>query len=47
MLSFGAEFLSSIFLSNNIKVKIYRTLIFSVVLLGVNLGRPHGGRNVG
>ena len=32
MLSFGAEPLSSSLLSKNIKIKIYRTIIFRVVL---------------
>ena len=40
MLSFGAEFLSSSFLSNNIKVMIYRTVIFHVVLFGCESGSP-------
>ena len=34
MLSFGAEFLSSNLLSNNIKNKIYRNIILPVVLRG-------------
>ena len=34
MLSFGAEFLSSNLLSNNIKNKIYRNIILPVVLYG-------------
>ena len=34
MLSFGAEFLSSSLLSENIKIKIYRSIILHVVLYG-------------
>jgi len=34
LLSFGAEFLSSNLLSNNIKNKIYRNIILPVVLYG-------------
>ena len=34
MLLFGAEFLSSSLLYKNLKIKIYRTIILSVVLYG-------------
>ena len=34
MLSFGAESLSSRFISKNLKIKIYRTIILLVVLYG-------------
>ena len=34
MLSFGAEFLSSSLISKNVKITIYRTVIWPVVLYG-------------
>jgi len=34
LLSFGAEFLSSSFVSKYIKIKMYRTIILPVVLCG-------------
>ena len=34
MLLFGAEFLSSILLSKNLKIKIHRTIILPIVLYG-------------
>ena len=43
-LSFGAESLSSRLLLKNLKIKIYRTIILSVVFMGVKLGRRHCGR---
>ena len=37
MLSFGAESLSCSLLSKNLKIKIYRTIILSVVLYGCEI----------
>jgi hypothetical protein len=34
LLSFGAEYLSSSLLSNNLKIKIHKNVIFPVVLYG-------------
>ena len=39
--------LSSSFLSKNIMIKIYRTIIFLLFFMGVKLGHSHWGRNVG
>jgi len=39
--------LSSSLLSKNIKIKIYRTIIFPVFCMGVKLGRSQWGRNIG
>ena len=36
--------LSSMFLSNNLKIKIYRTIILPVAFMSVKLGRRHWGR---
>ena len=41
------NFLSSSLLSKNKEIKVYRTIILTVVLCGVKLGRSHFGRNVG
>jgi hypothetical protein len=39
--------LSSCVLYENVKIKIYRTVILSVVYVGVELGLSHSGKNVG
>jgi len=39
--------LSSSLLSKNLKIKIYRNIIFPVFGMGVKLGLSHWGRNVG
>ena len=39
--------LSSSLLSENLKIKIYGTIIGLLFRMGVKLGRSHGGRNVG
>ena len=39
--------LSYILLSKNVKIKIYRTIIFLLFGTGVKLGRSHWRRNVG
>ena len=44
LLLFSAE--SSRLLSRNLKIKIYRTIMLPVVLLGVKLGHSHWGRNI-
>jgi len=41
------KLLSSSLLSENLKIKIYRTIISLLFRMGVKLGRSHGGRNVG
>jgi len=39
LLSFGAESFVFQLLSKNLKIKIYRTIILSVVFMGVKLAR--------
>jgi len=39
--------LSSSLLSKNLKIKIYRTVIFPVVFIGAKFGRLLRGRNIG
>ena len=41
MLSFDAEYFVFSLLSKNIKVKLYRRVIWPVVCVGVKLGRSH------
>ena len=37
----GQNVMSASLLSNNVKIKIYRTTILSVFCMGVKLGRSH------
>ena len=41
------DLLSSSLLSKKLKIKIYRTIIFLIVFMGVKLGSWHRGRNAG